>query len=161
MIQNNSDEIWMHHALNLASQAEEKGEVPVGAVVVLDEEIIGEGSNSSIKTHDPTGHAEIIALRHAGQKIKNYRLLKATLFVTLEPCIMCASAMIHARISRLVFGTHDKKTGAAGSLIALFDYPGINFSIKKTGNVLEQLCSDKISNFFRSCRTNKKIKTKK
>jgi tRNA(adenine34) deaminase len=115
-----SDEAFMRHALELARRAQSEGEVPVGAVVVLDEKIIGEGWNRPITASDPTAHAEVQAMRAAASTVKNYRLLGATLYVTLEPCAMCVGAMFHARIRRVVFGAADPKTGAAGSVVDLF-----------------------------------------
>ncbi|CUX95703.1 tRNA-specific adenosine deaminase [Candidatus Gullanella endobia] len=143
-----SDELWMRHALFLAKRAEDEGEVPVGAILILNNVIIGEGWNCSISYHDPTAHAEIIALRQGGEQINNYRLLKTTLFVTLEPCMMCIGAMIQARIGRLVFGARNKKTGAVGSFIDMLTYPGINHRIKLTSDVLAQLCASQLTNFF-------------
>ncbi|WP_074012064.1 tRNA adenosine(34) deaminase TadA [Candidatus Sodalis sp. SoCistrobi] len=151
-----SDEIWMRHALMLAGRAEAEGEVPVGAVLVLNGAIIGEGRNRSIGHHDPTAHAEIMALRQGGQQAGNYRLLKATLYVTLEPCVMCAGAMIHARIGRLVFGARDEKTGAAGSLMDVLSHPGMNHRIELTGDVLAQACAAQLSDFFRRRRAQQK-----
>ena len=110
-----NDAYWMKQALALAQKAWEQGEVPVGAILVLDDEVIGQGWNRPITRHDPTAHAEIMALQQGGQIGQNYRLLNATLYVTLEPCVMCAGAMVHSRIKRLVYGASDLKTGAAGS----------------------------------------------
>lgn len=141
-------EYWMRYAIMLASRSESISEIPVGAVLVLNNNIIGEGYNSAIKNHDPTAHAEIIALRQAGTKIVNYRLLNTIMYVTLEPCIMCAGAMIHARISCLVFGANNRNTGAAGSLIDMFNYHGINHRITVIKGILKQDCSLKIKNFF-------------
>jgi tRNA(adenine34) deaminase len=117
---NNADETFMRAALDLARQAAQAGEVPVGAVVVKDGLIVGRGFNAPISRHDPSAHAEIAALRDAAQYLGNYRLVGCELFVTLEPCVMCVGAMFHARIARVVFGAHDPKTGAAGSVINLF-----------------------------------------
>ncbi len=147
------DEFWMHHALMLAKHAESEGEVPVGAVLVLKNDIIGEGWNCSIGHNDPTAHAEIIALRQGGRRAGNYRLLNATMYVTLEPCIMCAGAMMHARIGRLVFGAQDEKTGAAGSLIDILNHPGINHRIIFIGGILAKMCSTQLRNFFRRRRS--------
>ena len=154
-----SDEYWMNHALTLAKKAEEKGEVPVGAVLVLDNQIIGEGWNHSIYQHNPTGHAEIMVLQQGGQAVENYRLLNATLYVTLEPCIMCAGAIIHSRIQRLVYGASDLKTGAAGSFIDLLHYPGLNHQVLVTSGVLAEQCSTMLSQFFQ--RRRKEIKAAK
>ncbi|MBX4181028.1 tRNA adenosine(34) deaminase TadA [Sodalis sp. CWE] len=147
-----NDEICMRYAINLAKYAESKGEVPVGSILVLNGSIIGEGWNCSIEHCDPVAHAEIIALQSGAAQIGNYRLLKATLYVTMEPCVMCAGAMIQARISRLVFGAKSEKTGAAGSLLNVFNYPNLNHQIKLTGDVLSQDCSNQLSNFFRQRR---------
>lgn len=123
------DEYWMRRALTLAQRAWEQGEVPVGAVLVQGDRVIGEGWNRPIGQHDPTAHAEIMALRQGGKVLENYRLLNTTLYVTLEPCIMCAGAMVHSRIGRLVYGAHDVKTGAAGSLIDILGHPGMNHHV--------------------------------
>lgn len=149
------NEFWMRYALLLAKRAEAKGEVPVGAVLVLNNDIIGKGWNCSISYHDPTAHAEIMALRYGGQRIDNYRLLNTTMYVTLEPCVMCIGAMIHARIGRLVFGAHDKKTGAAGSLLDVLRHPGMNHQIMLTSGVLAKACSAQLSAFFRQRRAYK------
>lgn len=150
--ENYSDEYWMRRAIELAMQAQEKGEIPVGAVLVADNEIIAEGFNHPITDHDPTAHAEIIALRRGGIQVQNYRLLNTTLYVTLEPCIMCAGAMVHSRIQRLVYGASDMKTGAAGSLIDILRHPGMNHQIDITGGVLAQECSSMLSAFFKQRR---------
>lgn len=146
------DKFWIRHALILAERAEAEGEVPVGAVLVLNDEIIGEGWNCSIGHHDPTAHAEVMALRHGGRHLGNYRLLNTSLYVTLEPCMMCVGALIHARINRLVFGARDKKIGAAGSLLNMLRHTDINHQIMLTGGVLEQACSANLSVFFRQRR---------
>lgn len=143
------DEYWMRHALTLARRAQEEGEVPVGAVLVLDGRAIGEGWNRPIGHHDPTAHAEIMALRQGGRALGNYRLLDTTLYVTLEPCIMCAGAMIHSRIGRLVYGAADEKTGAAGSLVDILRHPGMNHQITVSSGVLAQACAETLSAFFR------------
>ncbi|MCC8365520.1 tRNA adenosine(34) deaminase TadA [Xenorhabdus sp. PB61.4] len=147
-----SDEYWMRQAMDLAMQAQAKGEIPVGALLVADNKIIAEGYNHPITDHDPTAHAEIIALRRGGTQLQNYRLLETTLYVTLEPCVMCAGAMIHSRIQRLVYGASDMKTGAAGSLIDILRHPGMNHRIEITGGVLEQECSAMLSAFFKQRR---------
>lgn len=154
-----SDEDWMRYALQLAERAEQQGEVPVGAVLVLNNRIIGEGWNSSICQHNPTGHAEIMALRQGGQTLQNYRLLGATLYVTLEPCVMCAGAMIHSRIQRVVYGAKDLKTGAAGSLIDILGHPGMNHQIEVVSGILAESCSAQLSAFFQ--RRRKEIKAQK
>ncbi|WP_047684006.1 MULTISPECIES: tRNA adenosine(34) deaminase TadA [Xenorhabdus] len=147
-----SDEYWMCRAMDLAMQAQAQGEIPVGALLVADNKIIAEGYNLPITDHDPTAHAEIIALRRGGAQLKNYRLLNTTLYVTLEPCVMCAGAMIHSRIQRLVYGASDMKTGAAGSLVDILRHPGMNHQIKITGGVLGQECSTMLSAFFKQRR---------
>jgi tRNA(adenine34) deaminase len=147
-----SDEAFMRHALELARRAQSEGEVPVGAVVVLDEKIIGEGWNRPISASDPTAHAEVQAMRAAASTVKNYRLLGTTLYVTLEPCAMCVGAMFHARIRRVVFGAADPKTGAAGSVIDLFAQNKINHHALVQGGVLADECSALLSTFFASRR---------
>ena len=153
----NFDVQMMRRALELADNAEELGEIPVGAVLVDDTgKIIGEGWNLSIVNSDPTAHAEIVALRHAAQCIQNYRLLNTTLYVTLEPCTMCAGAILHSRIKRLVFGASDAKTGAVGSRFHFFDDYKMNHSLEITGGVLQEECSRKLSAFFQKRREQKK-----
>lgn len=151
------DEKMMRYALSLADKAEALGEIPVGAVLVDDEgKIVAEGWNLSIIQHDPTAHAEIVALRQAGQAQQNYRLLNTTLYVTLEPCTMCAGAILHSRIKRLVFGAYDLKTGAVGSRFHFFDDYKMNHSLEITGGVLQEECSQKLSTFFQKRREQKK-----
>jgi len=153
----NFDVQMMCRALELADKAESLGEIPVGAVLVDDTgKIIGEGWNLSIVNSDPTAHAEIVALRHAAQCIQNYRLLNTTLYVTLEPCTMCAGAILHSRIKRLVFGASDAKTGAVGSRFHFFDDYKMNHSLEITGGVLQEECSRKLSAFFQKRREQKK-----
>lgn len=149
---NNTDEHWMNHALSLAVKAEVLGEVPVGALLVLDNEMIAEGWNQPISTSDPTAHAEIMALRQGAQHINNYRLVNTTLYVTLEPCAMCAGAMIHARIQRLVYGAADPKTGAAGSVLNLLQDERLNHRIVCEGGVMAKSCGELLQNFFKSRR---------
>lgn len=152
------DEKMMHHALELANKAEALGEIPVGAVLVdEDGNIIGEGWNLSIVQNDPTAHAEIIALRNGAKNIQNYRLLNSTLYVTLEPCTMCAGAILHSRIKRLVFGASDYKTGAVGSRFHFFDDYKMNHTLEITSGVLAEECSQKLSTFFQKRREEKKI----
>ena len=143
---------WMHRAIALAKQGQADDEVPVGAVVVKDNQIIGEGWNQPIGLHDPTAHAEIVALRAAGACQSNYRLLNTTLYVTLEPCIMCAGAIIHARIPRVVFGASDPKAGAAGSIIDIFSNSQLNYHTKVQGGVLSEECGVLLSQFFKAKR---------
>lgn len=156
MVEQFSDEHWMQHALNLALKAQEEGEVPVGAVLVVDNQVIGEGWNRSIGHHDPTAHAEIMALREGGKNVQNYRLLDATLYVTLEPCVMCAGAMIHSRIRRVVYGAADLKTGAAGSLLDVLGHPGMNHVVQVESGLLAEECSAMLSAFFRERRSQHK-----
>ena len=146
------DERFMRHALGLAQRAREEGEVPVGAVVVLDEKVIGEGWNRPISASDPTAHAEIQAMRAAASTRKNYRLVGATLYVTLEPCAMCVGAMFHARIRRVVFGAADPKTGAAGSTVNLFEEERLNHHALVQGGVLAAECGAHLSSFFAARR---------
>ena len=151
-----SDEYWMAQALMLADKAEAEGEIPVGALVVRDNEIIAQGWNRSICTHDPSAHAEMLAIRQAGQYLENYRMLDCTLYVTLEPCSMCAGLLVHSRIKRLVYGADDAKTGAVNSVINLVQHPQFNHQIEVTSGVLAQECGDKLSAFFK--RRRKEIK---
>lgn len=143
----------MQRALALARCAEADGEVPVGAVVVRDGEVLGEGWNRPISGHDPTAHAEIVALRAAAQRAGNYRLPGTTLYVTLEPCLMCTGAMVHARVERLVFGAYDDKRGAAGSQFDAFCAPGLNHRVQVQGGVLAEECMQLLQVFFRQRRT--------
>lgn len=147
-----SDEQWMRRALDLAAAAGERGEVPVGAIIVMDGEVLGEGFNAPIALNDPSAHAEVRALRDAGTRRANYRLPGATLYVTLEPCIMCAGAIMHARIGRVVYGTPDPKTGACGSVVDLFAEARLNHHASVVGGVLAEECSARIREFFRDRR---------
>lgn len=147
-----NDEDFMRAALELARQAEQSGEVPVGAVVVMDGEIIGRGSNAPIGRHDPSAHAEMLALRDAAQRVGNYRLVGCELFVTLEPCLMCVGAMFHARIARVVYGASDSKTGAAGSVLNLFEEQRLNHHAEVLGGVLADECGAILSQFFAARR---------
>ncbi|MEE9142241.1 MAG: tRNA adenosine(34) deaminase TadA, partial [Gammaproteobacteria bacterium] len=139
-------------ALELARQAEAEGEVPVGAVVVKDGEVIGEGSNRPIATHDPTAHAEIIAMRAAANSLGNYRLTGVSLYVTIEPCPMCAGAMVHSRVGRLVYGAADPRAGAAGTAFNLTGSETLNHRIDTTGGVLAEECCALLTEFFASRR---------
>lgn len=150
------DEFWMRHALALADLAEQQNEIPVGAVLVKDQQIIGEGWNQSIKLHDPSAHAEMMAIRAAGKAIENYRLVNCSLYVTLEPCSMCAGLLIHSRIGRLIFGATDLKTGAVGSVYDLLSDERMNHQIEVTGGVLAEACGNKLSAFFKQRRSQKK-----
>jgi tRNA(adenine34) deaminase len=147
-----SDTEFMGAALELALAASKLGEVPVGAVVVKGGRIIGTGSNAPISRHDPTAHAEILALRAAASALENYRLTECTLYVTLEPCAMCAGAIQHARIARLVFGASDSKTGACGSVVNLFGEPMLNHHTQVQGGMLARDCGELLSDFFRQRR---------
>lgn len=146
------DKKWMSEALALAREAEKTGEVPVGAVVVRDGEIIGRGANRSLADHDPTGHAEMLALRQAGHALKNYRLEGCELFVTIEPCAMCAGALVHARVGRLIYGADDPKAGAVHSALQVVNHPQLNHKMQVTGGVLGQECSELLQSFFRARR---------
>lgn len=148
-----TDAEFMRRALELARAAAARGEVPVGALMVRGDEVLGEGANCPIGTHDPTAHAEIHALRAAGARVGDYRLPGTTLYVTLEPCIMCASALVHARVSRVVFGAWDPKAGAAGSLTDVFNIAGLNHRVDVFGGVLAEECGTLLSDFFRQRRT--------
>lgn len=150
------DEHWMRVAMTMAEKAEAAGEVPVGAVLVKDGQQIAAGYNLSISEHDPCAHAEIQCLRAAGQTIENYRLLDTTLYVTLEPCAMCAGAMVHSRIARVVFGAKDEKTGAAGTVLNLLQHPAFNHQVEVISGVLAQDCADQLSRFFKRRREEKK-----
>ena len=149
------DDDFMRLALEQAAQARQEDEVPVGAVLVKNGEVIATGFNGVIGSHDPTAHAEIVALRKAGQLMQNYRLPDCELFVTLEPCAMCASAMIHARIKRVVFGANDPKTGAAGGLLNVFE-TSFNHQTQVQGGVLDKECSVLLREFFKTKRQQSK-----
>ena len=148
------DEHWMRHALGLAQRAQhEDDEIPVGAVLVSAEgDVLGEGWNRNITQSDPTAHAEIVAMRAAGAKLGNHRLLGTTLYVTLEPCAMCAMAMVHARVARVVFGASDPKTGAAGSVFDLLGDPRHNHRVEVSGGVLADEAGSRLTNYFRAKR---------
>jgi tRNA(adenine34) deaminase len=152
-----TDHDFMQIALYLAQLAGAAGEVPVGAIVVKDGEIIGRGSNAPITTHDPTAHAEIRAMRDAAQHLGNYRLVGCTLYVTLEPCAMCTGAIQHARIAKLIYGASDPKTGACGSVVNLMAEPKLNHHTEISGGVLAAECGTLLSSFFSARR--KKAKT--
>lgn len=145
---------FMQAALALAANAADNGEVPVGALVVRDGEIIGRGQNSMIARNDPTAHAEILALRDAARRIGNYRLVDCELYVTLEPCAMCAGAMMHARIARVIFGASDPKTGACGSVVDLFAEQRLNHHAEVTGGILADTCAQQLKDFFALRRKN-------
>ena len=151
-----AEEGYIREALELARQAEALGEVPVGAVVVKDGEIVGRGFNAPISRHDPSAHAEMMALRDAAQRLGNYRLPGCELFVTLEPCAMCSGAIFHARIARVVFGARDLKTGAAGSALDLFAATQINHHAEVEGGILAAECGAVLSGFFAARRAAQK-----
>jgi tRNA(adenine34) deaminase len=146
------DSDFMGLALDLAREAGAAGEVPVGALIVLDGEVVGRGFNQPIGRHDPTAHAEIMALRDAATRLGNYRLPRCTLYVTLEPCAMCAGAIMHARIERVVFGARDPKTGAAGSIVDLFAEARLNHHTSVVGGILTEECGSLLSGFFAARR---------
>lgn len=150
------DQAFMRQAQQLAARAAALGEVPVGALVVLDGQVIGEGWNQPIGNQDPTAHAEIMALKQAARAVGNYRLVGAELFVTIEPCTMCAGAIVHARIARVVFGATEPKAGAVISNARVFDQPWVNHRPRYQGGVLAAECSQQISDFFRQRREQKK-----
>jgi len=138
----------MRQAMELAARAESQGEVPVGALLVRDGNVIGEGWNQPIGLNDPSAHAEIMALRAGAKSINNYRLVDCTLYITLEPCVMCVGAIIHARIARVVFGASDPKTGAAGSAFDLLSSEKFNHKVDTTSGILAQECSEQLKSFF-------------
>lgn len=151
-----TDEDWMRHAICLAAKAEQQGEVPVGAVLVKDGVVIGEGWNQMISLNDPSAHAEMQAIRAAAVTLANYRLPDCTLYVTLEPCSMCAGVMVHSRITRLVFGTMDAKTGAAGSVLNLLQQQQFNHQVEIVSGVLAEECAGQLSGFFQRRRAEHK-----
>ena len=142
------DEVYLRHALAEANDAEANGEVPVGAIVVHGDKVIGRGQNRVLRDSDPTAHAEIVALRHAGLHLRNYRLADCTLYVTLEPCAMCAGAILHARISRLVYAAPDPKAGACGSVLSVMNHPQLNHKVEVTSGLLADECGRMLTNFF-------------
>lgn len=147
-----NDELWMEEALRAAQRALEAGEVPVGAVVVCDDQIVGRGWNRNITDSDPTAHAEIVALREAGAALGNYRLSNCELFVTIEPCAMCAGAIVHARIKRLVYGADDPKAGAVQSAMQVLNHPQLNHRVEIRGGVLAGRCAELLQTFFKNRR---------
>lgn len=150
--QTEQDIKWMQHAITLAKYAESIDEVPVGAIIVIDNEIVSEGWNQPITENDPTAHAEIIALRSAAKALENYRLVNTTLYVTLEPCSMCAGALIHARVKRVVFGANDPRTGAAGSMFDILNTTKLNHQVEIEHGVLEAECAELLKQFFKNKR---------
>jgi tRNA(adenine34) deaminase len=151
-MQPGEDAAWMERALELAALAAEAGEVPVGALVIKNGEIIGQGHNRNLLDNDPTAHAEIVALRQAAARLGNHRLTGCTMVATIEPCSMCAGALIHARIARLVYGAADPKAGAAGSTLQVINHPNLNHRMEVTAGVLGEKCSEILQKFFRQKR---------
>jgi tRNA(adenine34) deaminase len=151
-----TDELWMEEALHCAQRAFEAGEVPIGAVVVCQNEIVGRGWNSNLTDSDPTAHAEMMALRKAGKNVGNHRLSDCELFVTIEPCAMCAGALVHARIRRLIYGADDPKAGAVQSVMKVLNHPKLNHQMEVCGGVLASRCTDLLQEFFRQRRSEKK-----
>jgi tRNA(adenine34) deaminase len=147
-----SDELWMEEALREAGRALALGEVPVGAVVVCNGRIVGRGCNRPLSANDPTAHAEILAVREAGQTLGNYRLLDCDLYVTVEPCAMCAGAITHARIRRLIYGAEDAKAGAVHSMLQVLNHPKLNHQVEVSSGVLAARCMDLLQTFFREKR---------
>ncbi|MGD9602830.1 MAG: tRNA adenosine(34) deaminase TadA [Gammaproteobacteria bacterium] len=146
------DEAWMQQALLLADRAEADGEVPVGAVLVRDGKLVGAGWNRPIGSHDPTAHAEIVALRDAAARLGNYRLTNTTLYVTLEPCAMCSGAILHARVARVVYGAHDPRAGAAGSVFDILTTDRLNHRVEITAGVAADAAAGRLRRFFRARR---------
>jgi tRNA(adenine34) deaminase len=151
-MQPGEDAVWMERALEQAELAAAAGEVPVGALVIKDGKIIGQGHNRNLLDNDPTAHAEIVALRQAAARLGNHRLIGCTMVATIEPCSMCAGALIHARIARLIYGANDPKAGAAGSLLQVLNHPGLNHKTEVTAGVLADKCSEILQKFFRQKR---------
>lgn len=151
-----ADELWMEEALRQAQRALEAGEVPVGAVVVCAGEIVGRGFNRNLLDNDPTAHAELVALRQAAQALGNHRLLECEMFATLEPCPMCAGALVHARLRRLVYGADDPKAGAVHSVLPVLNHPRLNHNMRVEGGVLAGRCAELLQAFFRGRRAEQK-----
>jgi len=152
MVLQRQDELWMYEAIEEANKAEQIGEVPIGAIIVKDGTIIGRGYNLRETTHDPTAHAEIVAIKEACEQLGAWRLLDCTLYVTLEPCPMCAGAIVQSRIKRVVYGTHDPKAGCAGTLMNLLQEPRFNHETELTSGVLQPECAALLTQFFRKLR---------
>lgn len=142
----------MQRAFELAEMAKDKGEVPVGAVLVKRDEVVGEGFNQPILSNDPTAHAEVVALREAGKQLENYRLVDTTLYVTLEPCAMCAMALVHARVGRVVYATEDPRTGAGGSVLNILKHESFNHHCEVHSGLLKEQCSQQLKAFFKAKR---------
>ena len=147
-----TDELYLREAIGEAQSAEAAGEVPVGAIIVHEDKIIGRGQNRVLRDSDPTAHAEIVALREAGRTLANYRLEDCTLYATLEPCAMCAGAILHARVSRLVYAAPDPKAGACGSVLSVLNHPQLNHKLEVTSGLLAEECGALLTNFFRARR---------
>lgn len=147
-----NDKYWMQQALMLAEQAASAGEVPVGALLIKDDQILAATYNQPIKLNDPCAHAEILALRAAGQKINNYRLINTTLYVTLEPCMMCAAALVHARVARLVFGAYDQRAGAVSSCLHALEQPFLNHKVQYAGGLYAEQSKKLLQAFFKARR---------
>ncbi|MEO7275019.1 MAG: tRNA adenosine(34) deaminase TadA [Vicinamibacterales bacterium] len=156
-LDNAADERFMRRALELAQLGRQEGEVPVGAVVVIDGVVVGEGWNQPIGTHDPTAHAEVVAIRAAGRQLGNYRLTGATLYVTIEPCQMCVGAMVHARVARVVFGATEPKSGAIESAMRAHEHPSLNHRLVAVGGVLEAECRAMLQAFFAARRASARM----
>ncbi|WP_319557957.1 tRNA adenosine(34) deaminase TadA [Thiomicrorhabdus sp.] len=156
LTQEEKDEFWMAYAINLAKKAESTGEVPVGAVMVIDDQWLAEGWNQPIQNNDPTAHAEMVAIRAAGKALENYRMPETTLYVTLEPCPMCAGALVHARVKRVVYGAADPRTGAITSIYQLVSDERLNHQLEVGSGVLAPQCSAQISGFFKLRRAQQK-----
>jgi tRNA(adenine34) deaminase len=151
-VKQHSDELWMEEALREAQRAQALGEVPIGAVVVSDDRVIGRGCNRPITENDPTAHAEILALREAGRALRNYRLENCDVFVTIEPCAMCAGAITHARIRRLIYGAEDPKAGGVTSVVGVLNHQGLNHQVEVTPGVLAGRSREMLQAFFREKR---------
>jgi tRNA(adenine34) deaminase len=143
-----SEELWMEEALREAHLAAAAGEVPVGAIVVCDEKIVGRGGNRTLVDNDPSAHAEIVALRQAAREVGNHRLLECEMFVTIEPCAMCAGALVHARLRRLIYGADDPKAGAVRSVLQVLNHPSLNHKMEVTSGVLAARCAELLQAFF-------------
>jgi tRNA(adenine34) deaminase len=153
MVSPDADELWMQEAVRCAQRALDAGEVPVGAVVVCGDKIVGRGWNRNISDSDPTAHAEVMALRSAGAAVGNHRLGECDVFATIEPCAMCAGALVHARIRRLVYGADDPKAGAVHSVMHVLNHPGLNHRMEVRGGVLGGRCAEIVQEFFRNKRS--------
>lgn len=151
-----ADELWMEEALRQAQRALQAGEVPVGAVVVCDGRIVGQGWNRNLQDSDPTAHAEMVALREAGRALGNHRLLRCSMYATIEPCAMCAGALMHARLQRLVYGADDPRAGAVHSVLPVLNHPALNHRMEVAGGVLAGRCAGLLQSFFRERRAEQK-----